>query len=44
MIEAMNSTVLVDGNNVMGSRPDGWWRNRAGTGPGARARRPRQVA
>ena len=21
--------VLVDGNNVMGSRPDGWWRNRA---------------
>ena len=29
MIEATNSTVLVDGNNVMGSRPDGWWRNRA---------------
>ena len=24
----MKSTVLVDGNNVMGSRPDGWWRNR----------------
>ena len=22
-------TVLVDGNHVMGSRPDGWWRNRA---------------
>ena len=21
--------VLVDGNNVKGSRPDGWWRNRA---------------
>jgi predicted RNA-binding protein with PIN domain len=21
---------LVDGNNVMGSRPDGWWRDRAG--------------
>jgi len=20
----------VDGNNVMGSRPDGWWRDRAG--------------
>ncbi len=20
--------VLVDGNNVMGSRPDGWWRDR----------------
>ena len=23
------STVFVDGNNVMGSRADGWWRNRA---------------
>ena len=23
------TTVFVDGNNVMGSRPDGWWRNRA---------------
>lgn len=22
--------VVVDGNNVMGSRPDGWWRDRAG--------------
>ena len=22
--------VLVDGNNVMGSRPDGWWRDRHG--------------
>ena len=21
---------LVDGNNVMGSRPDGWWRDRTG--------------
>ena len=21
---------LVDGNNVMGSRPDGWWRDRHG--------------
>lgn len=21
---------LVDGNNVMGSRPDGWWNDRAG--------------
>ena len=21
---------LVDGNNVMGARPDGWWRDRAG--------------
>ena len=26
---AMTGTVVVDGNNVMGSRPDGWWRNRA---------------
>ncbi|MDD9981604.1 MAG: NYN domain-containing protein [Gammaproteobacteria bacterium] len=25
----MTRRVLVDGNNVMGSRPDGWWRNRA---------------
>jgi predicted RNA-binding protein with PIN domain len=23
-------TVLVDGNNVIGTRPDGWWRDRAG--------------
>ena len=22
--------MIVDGNNVMGSRPDGWWRDRAG--------------
>jgi predicted RNA-binding protein with PIN domain len=22
--------LLVDGNNVMGSRPDGWWKDRAG--------------
>ena len=29
-IHAMTRTVVVDGNNVMGSRPDGWWRNRAG--------------
>ena len=28
-IPAMTRTVVVDGNNVMGSRPDGWWRNRA---------------
>lgn len=21
---------IVDGNNVMGARPDGWWRNRRG--------------
>ena len=25
---AVQSTVFVDGNNVMGSRPDGWWRDR----------------
>ena len=30
MTQAAQSTVLVDGNNVMGSRPDGWWRDRAG--------------
>ena len=23
-------TLIVDGANVMGSRPDGWWRDRAG--------------
>ena len=23
-------TIIVDGANVMGSRPDGWWRDRAG--------------
>jgi hypothetical protein len=23
-------TVVVDGANVVGSRPDGWWRDRAG--------------
>jgi len=22
--------LVVDGNNVMGSRPDGWWKDRAG--------------
>ena len=29
MSPAVQSTVFVDGNNVMGSRPDGWWRDRA---------------
>jgi predicted RNA-binding protein with PIN domain len=24
------AAVVVDGNNVMGSRPDGWWKDRAG--------------
>ena len=28
-VQTMTRRVLVDGNNVMGSRPDGWWRNRA---------------
>ena len=23
-------TIIVDGANVVGSRPDGWWRNREG--------------
>jgi predicted RNA-binding protein with PIN domain len=25
-----DALVIIDGNNVMGSRPDGWWRDRAG--------------
>ena len=25
----MDKRVFVDGNNVMGSRPDGWWRDRS---------------
>ena len=29
MTRAAQFKVFVDGNNVMGSRPDGWWRNRA---------------
>jgi 8-oxo-dGTP diphosphatase len=29
-MNAVAVTVLVDGANVMGSRPDGWWRDRAG--------------
>ena len=29
MTQSMQFAVFVDGNNVMGSRPDGWWRNRA---------------
>ena len=29
MNQTVQSTVFVDGNNVMGSRPDGWWRDRA---------------
>ena len=30
MTQAAQFRVFVDGNNVMGSRPDGWWRDRAG--------------
>jgi predicted RNA-binding protein with PIN domain len=26
----MTSLLVVDGANVVGSRPDGWWRDRAG--------------
>jgi predicted RNA-binding protein with PIN domain len=28
--EVARPLVVVDGNNVMGSRPDGWWKDRAG--------------
>ena len=30
MFGGMPARTIVDGNNVMGSRPDGWWRDRAG--------------
>ena len=30
MIRIMPGRLIVDGNNVMGSRPDGWWKDRAG--------------
>ena len=26
----MSQTLVVDGANVVGSRPDGWWKDRAG--------------
>ncbi|GAB3864370.1 hypothetical protein GCM10028801_33410 [Nocardioides maradonensis] len=26
----MGSTLIVDGANVVGARPDGWWKDRAG--------------
>ena len=29
MTRTARSRIFVDGNNVMGSRPDGWWRDRA---------------
>lgn len=28
--EARPRTLVVDGNNVIGARPDGWWRDRRG--------------
>ena len=30
MTRIASTHVFVDGNNVMGSRPDGWWRDRSG--------------
>ena len=32
-------TIIVDVANVMGSRPDGWWRDRAGAAVAGRIRR-----
>jgi len=29
-VSAPRRRLIVDGNNVIGSRPDGWWRDRAG--------------
>ena len=29
-MSASRTAWLIDGNNVMGSRPDGWWRDRRG--------------
>jgi 8-oxo-dGTP diphosphatase len=29
-LRAVGATLVVDGANVVGSRPDGWWRDRAG--------------
>lgn len=29
-METVTRQVIVDGANVVGSRPDGWWRDRAG--------------
>ena len=30
MIQTAQVRVFVDANNIIGSRPDGWWRDRAG--------------
>ena len=32
------ATLIVDGANVVGSRPDGWWRDRAGAAARLHAR------
>ncbi len=39
-ISAQPTTIIVDVANVMGSRPDGWWRDR----PGAAARLYTEIA
>jgi predicted RNA-binding protein with PIN domain len=36
--------LVVDGMNVIGSRPDGWWRDRAGAARALHARLARLVA
>jgi predicted RNA-binding protein with PIN domain len=28
--DVMPARMIVDGNNVLGSRPDGWWKDREG--------------
>ena len=40
----MTSHLVVDGMNVIGSRPDGWWRDRAGAARRLHARCARLVA
>lgn len=40
----MTAVLLVDGANVVGSRPDGWWRDRPGAARSLVARIRRAVA
>ncbi len=40
----MTGRWLIDGNNVMGSRPDGWWRDRVGAKAGLAAEIARWAA
>ncbi|MFI9052222.1 NTP pyrophosphohydrolase [Streptomyces sp. NPDC053427] len=40
----MDSLVVVDGANVVGSVPDGWWRDRRGAAERLRDALPRYVA